>query len=108
MLLEISLRYCGVMRERGNITQKSNKAKFTSAEGHTTDKEQASPSGEPTGVVFLMECCPSPELGRSRVHSLHSWLVGKRTSGGVFEDKEVSKLREATTVLGYQLQNQGI
>jgi hypothetical protein len=30
------------------------------------------------------------------------------SSGGGFEDKEVSKLREAVTVLGYQLQNQGI
>jgi hypothetical protein len=28
--------------------------------------------------------------------------------GGGFEDKEVSKLREAITVLGYQLWNQGI
>jgi hypothetical protein len=25
-----------------------------------------------------------------------------------FEDQEISKLREAITVLGYQLQNQGI
>jgi hypothetical protein len=28
--------------------------------------------------------------------------------GGGFEVKEISKLREAISVLGYQLQNQGI
>jgi hypothetical protein len=42
MLLEISLRYWGVTRERHNTTQKSTgKAAFTSAEGCGTDKEQA-------------------------------------------------------------------
>jgi hypothetical protein len=52
-----------------------------------------------------MQYCPSPELGRFWVHSLCDWLIGKRTSGGDFEDKEVFKLREAITVLGYHLQN---
>jgi hypothetical protein len=51
---------------------------------------------------------PSPEWGRFWVHSLHGWLIGKGISGGGFQDKEVQKLREAITVLGYQLRNQGI
>jgi hypothetical protein len=38
------------------------------------------------------------------------WLAnwkGTRLGGG-FQNKEVQKLREAITILGYQLQNQGI
>jgi hypothetical protein len=45
-----------------------------------------------------VQYCLFPELGRFWVHSLHNWLIGKRTSGEAFEDKEVSKLREAITV----------
>jgi hypothetical protein len=55
-----------------------------------------------------MQCCPSPELNRFWVHSLCSWLIGKRTLGGGFEDKEVSKLEKALTGLGYQHKNQSI
>jgi hypothetical protein len=45
--------------------------------------------------------CPSPVMGRFWGHSLCSCLTGKMTLGRGFEYKEVSKLREAITALGY-------
>jgi hypothetical protein len=85
-VLEISLKYWGIMTEKYHTTQKSTgKAKFTSAEGYTTDKEQVYPTGSPS----LMKCCPSLELDRLWVHSLCGCLIGKRTSGGGFRNKEV-------------------
>jgi hypothetical protein len=99
-MLEIPSGYWGVTRD-DTIQKSTGKAKFTSAEGCTIDRTSI-PIEESTGILSLTQCCPSPELGRFGVHSLHSWLIGKRTLGEGFKDKEVSKLREAITVLGYQ------
>jgi hypothetical protein len=36
----------------------------------------------------LTQCCPSPGLGRFRVHSLRGWLIGQGTSGGTLRTQK--------------------
>jgi hypothetical protein len=78
------------------MQKSTSKAKFTSAGGGSTKSKQI--QRVVCWALSLMQCCPSLKLGRFWVHSLHSWLIGKKISGRSFEDKEVSKLREAITI----------
>jgi hypothetical protein len=85
LMLEISLRYWGVTRETqyNSEVNRSGNIYFCRRMWH---KKQAHSA---CGVLSLMQCCPFPELGRFGVHSLHGWLIGKRTSGEGIEDKDV-------------------
>jgi hypothetical protein len=83
--LEISLRYW----EKQHNSEFNSKAKLKLLQKGAPQTKSKHTQGESARVSSLMWCCPSPESGRFWAHSLHSWLIGKRTLGGGFEDKEV-------------------
>jgi hypothetical protein len=107
MFSELSLSYWGVMRKMTQLRKQPARQNYFSRMMRHRQRASAH-SWESTWVLSLMQCCPSPEMGRFPVQCLCCWLIGKGTSGGGFIDKEFLNFREAITVLGYQLQNEDI